>query len=64
MPTRDGNVRAGESYVVFMPLPDTAEPNDNQSNATTITEGESNRIAWLLWAILTAFRFPWLNPLR
>lgn len=31
-----GNGRAGESYVVFMPLPDTAEPNNIFANPTVI----------------------------
>jgi len=37
----DSKTRAGQTYLVYMPLPDTAEPNDIQSNATAITEGES-----------------------
>ncbi|MFK8083524.1 MAG: hypothetical protein AB8B97_24855, partial [Granulosicoccus sp.] len=31
----------GESYVVFMPLPDTAEPNDQPADATPISLGQT-----------------------
>lgn len=43
----DANNSAGISYVVFMPLPDTAEPNNTPSNATPISVGEtlSNNLA-------------------
>lgn len=36
-----GQSNAGESYVVFMPLPDTAEPNDEPADATFISLGQT-----------------------